>query len=224
MLIRPSRRLPPHSHPLPYSVFISTYRFIFCHQCFLLLLLFLSYELCLQYDGLEECRSIIFLFWDHSVLVKGSSVNFPLKKFKFVMVFMKIHPGHLLCEAAFFTFTGCSFKTQPKLLHMNPHTHTKRRSQWQYWILAALSCSCSLCFALHRYGLNFSCIIAWRAFITDKYFLRAEILLPIGVSLSPSLIPCRIRISKRLTNCRRLLRWEVTCENKHTFRSSAQLC
>jgi hypothetical protein len=78
----------------------------------------------------------------------------------------------------------------------NPNYHawtpkrTKRRNQWQYWILAAVSRCCSWCTAWNRYGRNFSCFVARWTFVTDKHFLCPDILLPVGV-LSYSVLPCQ---------------------------------
>jgi hypothetical protein len=70
-------------------------------------------------------------------------------------------------------------------------SRTKRRNQWQYWILAAVSRCCSWCTAWNRYGRNFSCFVARWALFTDKHFLCPEILLPVGVLLSYSVLPCQ---------------------------------
>jgi hypothetical protein len=49
-----------------------------------------------------------------------------------------------------------------------PLSHTKRRNQWQYWILAAVSRCCSWCTAWYRYGRNFNSRVARYALVTEN--------------------------------------------------------
>jgi hypothetical protein len=47
------------------------------------------------------------------------------------------------------------------------------------------------CTAWNRYGGNFSCFVARWELVTDKHFLCPEILLPVCVLLSYSVLPCQ---------------------------------
>jgi hypothetical protein len=86
-------------------------------------------------------------------------------------------------------YSAVHLKRNPQLAHMNPSC-TKRWTRWQYWILAAVSRCCSWCTAWNRYGHNFSCFAARRTLVTDRHFLCPEMLSPVGVFLSYSILPC----------------------------------
>jgi hypothetical protein len=98
-------------------------------------------------------------------------------------------------------------------------SRTKRRNQWQYLILAAVSRCCSWCTALNRCARNFSYFVAH---VTNKHFLYPEILLPVGALLSYTVL-VRIRIAKCFTNSRKQFRCEVMFKNEHTMFGPAQL-
>jgi hypothetical protein len=82
-------------------------------------------------------------------------------------------------------------------LKRNPNYYTwtpsriKRRKQWKYWIIASVSRCCSWCTAWNRCGPNFTCLVAPSAPVTDKHCLSLEMLLPFGVLLSYSALPCQ---------------------------------
>jgi hypothetical protein len=78
----------------------------------------------------------------------------------------------------------------PTYYTWNP-SRIKRRNQWQYWILAAVSRCCSWCTAWNLYGR-----VARLALVTDKHFLCPEILLPVGVLCVIRHFLVRIRIAE----------------------------
>jgi hypothetical protein len=63
-----------------------------------------------------------------------------------------------------------NLKRNPDYYTWTP-SRTKRRNQWQYWILAVVSRCCSWCTAWNRCGRNFSCFVARWPLVTDKHFL-----------------------------------------------------
>jgi hypothetical protein len=77
----------------------------------------------------------------------------------------------------------------------NYHTwtlqRTKRRNQWQYWIIAAVFRCSNWCTVCNRYDRNFSSFVARWALVIDKHFLCPEILVPVGVLLYYSALRCQ---------------------------------
>jgi hypothetical protein len=104
------------------------------------------------------------------------------------------------------------FKTQPNT--WTP-SRTKRRNQWQYCILAAVSRCCSWCTAWNRYGSNFSCFVARWVLVTDKHFLYPEIPLPVSAVLSYSVLPCQD------THWTDVLLVNTPCSHLHSFCATA---
>jgi hypothetical protein len=93
-------------------------------------------------------------------------------------------------------------------------SRTKRRNQWQYWILAAVSRCCRWCTAWNRCGRNFSCFFRSVSTCHRQTLMCSEVLLAVGV-LCHFLV--RIRITKCFTNSSKRFRWEIMFENEHTF-------
>jgi hypothetical protein len=90
--------------------------------------------------------------------------------------------------------TTCYIKTQ--LYDTWTPSRTKRRSQWQYWILAALSRWCSWCAAWNMYYPYVSCFVARWALVTNtscvpKCFTGPCIVVLFGTSSGCALLnPC----------------------------------
>jgi hypothetical protein len=102
-------------------------------------------------------------------------------------------------------------------LKSKPNDYTQTPSRTKRLILAAVSRCCSWCTAWNRHGRNFSCFVARWALVTDKHFLRCEILLPVCVLLSSSVLPSQDIIVKCFTNSSKRFRCEIMFENEHTL-------
>jgi hypothetical protein len=88
---------------------------------------------------------------------------------------------------------------------------TKRRGQWQHWILAAVSCCCTWCGAWRLYSCNFT---RW-ALITNTYCVPKFCCHSVYCFIW--YVTVRISITKFLTKNSRRFRCEVMFENEHTF-------
>jgi hypothetical protein len=122
------------------------------------------------------------LIWSlYQFLTKSTNYKVPHCAFFFILLLL---PLFQVQEQ------NVSFKTQPRLLQMNPFRY-KRIKPWQYWILAAIYRCCTWCTAWNRYGRNLSCFVTRWALVTDKHLLYPEICQSVGVLLFYSVLPCQ---------------------------------